>query len=314
MPYHSPYNQKPGAHPIRVSWMGAPSERAAFPVTSDEMIAKAMPVRRRSSRKGENGVVTVVGGSWLYHGAPTLSALAALRTGADLAYVAVPKTVSTAVRAISPALIVLPLPDSKLTTGCVNRLLSWLPKIDSLALGPGMGNQRTMGMEKLVTELAVKGVKIVLDADALTPTLVNKVKGVPSVITPHQGEFKRVFGEEAPSDMTKRTELVQRKARDADTVILLKGRVDIVSDGDKVILNKSGTPAMTVGGTGDILTGIVAGLLARNSPPLEAAYTAAYVNGLAGEGAVSRLGIDLVATDILEELPRSTSKFARIVE
>ena len=291
-----------------------PGRQSRFQETSEQMMQELMPQRKRSSRKGENGVVTIVGGSWVYHGAPVLSALAAQRIGVDLVYVAVPKTISTAVRAISPTFIVLPLPDAKLTVGCANRLLTWFQKVDSLALGPGMGLQKTTGMEKLVEELVTREIKVVLDADALVPNVIAKLNGKASVITPHAGEFKRIFGLDLPDSLIEKADMVRMKAKEAGTTILLKGQTDIISDGEKIIMNHTGSPAMTVGGTGDVLTGLVVGLMAKGMGPVEASAAGSYLNGSAGEEAVAKLGLHITATDIISELPKIMIKYDGLVD
>ncbi len=280
---------------------------------SQEVASSAFKPRRADSRKGENGVIGVVGGSSLYHGAPTLTALAALRSGVDLVYLCVPRAISTAVRAISPNLIVLPLPDSKMTIGNANKLLKWLPKIQALAMGPGMARQRTDGMIRIVGELASNGVKILLDADGLHKEVVARLRERPAVITPHAGEFARVFGVELITETEKRVAAVKEAASQSRVTILLKGRVDVISDGSRVALNRTGTAAMTVGGTGDVLSGVVAGLMAKGAEPFEAAVAGAYVNGLAGERAAERLGLHITATDVIEELPFVMKQFDKIV-
>lgn len=286
--------------------------QGALTVATKRLAAKAFRPRRAESRKGENGIVCVVGGSALYHGAPFLAASGALRSGVDLVYLAVPRVIATAVRALSPNLIVMPLPDVKLTPGCVNRLLKWLPKVDALVLGPGLGKQRPDGMQLLVRELCSSGVKILLDADALVSAVVQEVKGKPSVITPHAGEFKRVFDRDCGSSEKERAEAVREQAALAATTILLKGPTDVISDGARVVLNRTGTPAMTVGGTGDVLSGLVAGLMSKGAEPMDAAIAGAYANGLAGERAAARLGLHITATDVLEELPPVLRQFDRI--
>jgi len=271
---------------------------------SEEDVRKLFKPRRRDSRKGENGVVVVVGGGRLYHGAPFLTASAALRSGMDLVFLAVPKAISEAVRALSPNLIVIPLPDVKLTVGSVNKLLRWLPdRVDSAAIGPGLGRQKTDGICKLARELALSGVKLVLDADALRREVIEAVKGRQVVVTPHSGEFRRLFDVELAARVDERVEKVREMAASSGVTILLKGMVDVVSDGARVNLNYTGTPAMTTGGTGDVLTGIVAGFLAKGLDPFEAASAAAYVNGLAGERVAERLGMHITASDLIEELP-----------
>ncbi len=279
---------------------------------SAELASSAFKPRRVDSRKGENGVVGVVGGSSLYHGAPTLTAMAALRTGVDLVFLCVPRILATAVRAINPNLIVIPLPDSKITIGNANKLLKWLPKVQSLAMGPGMGRQRTDGMIRIVNDLSSNGVKILLDADALHKEVVSRLRQKPAVITPHGGEFARVYGVDLSPDIESRSAAVKEAASQSGVTILLKGHIDVISDGSRVALNSTGSPAMTVGGTGDVLSGVVAGLLAKGAEPFDAAMAGAYVNGLAGERAAQRLGLHITATDVIEELPLIMKQFDKI--
>ncbi|MFQ6134731.1 MAG: NAD(P)H-hydrate dehydratase [Nitrososphaerales archaeon] len=276
---------------------------------SEEMIRSVLKPRSPDSRKGDNGVVAVVGGGRLYHGAPFLSASAALRSGVDLAYLCVPQSIATAVRALSPNVIVIPRPDVKLTVGAVNKLLKWLPEVDAVVVGPGLGRQRTDGACKLVRELASDGVKVVLDADGLRSDIVEAVKGGEAVITPHAGEFRRLFNTDIESSVESRVEKVREMSEKSGVTILLKGRVDVISDGGRAALNHTGSPAMTAGGTGDVLSGVVAGLLAKGLEPFYAASSAAYFNGLAGEKAAERRGMHIVASDLIDELPGVMRKF-----
>jgi len=281
--------------------------------SSSRDIRRALNPRRRDSHKGDNGVVLVVGGSWLYHGAPVLSAMAALRTGADLAFVAVPRQIVASVRAQSPNIIAYPMPDAKLTLGSAQKLLSWLPSVDSAVVGPGMGRQNTSGMIHLVTELSKRDVKLVLDADALVRDVVSAVAARDVVITPHAGEFQRLFNSMIETDsLRKRAQEVARMAAEAKVVILLKGQADIVSDGKRTVFNRTGSPAMTVGGTGDVLSGVVAALMAQGATPFDAAVAGARVNGLSGELAAGELGMHIVATDVIDHLPLILKNFDRL--
>ena len=270
--------------------------------TSEKFISKLLVRRSPNSHKGDNGTVAVVGGSAIYHGAPTLAGLAALRAGVDLVYLGVPRVVSSSIRAITPNLIVLPLPDSKLTVGCVNKLLKWLPKVGTILIGPGAGRQRTDGMKRIVAEAASMNTSIVIDADALMKDVVSRANILPSVITPHAGEFQRLFGVDLNEDLASLLQTVRKYSELAGTTILLKGSVDIISNGKQTIINRTGSPSMTVGGTGDVLAGLVSGFLAKGMSPLNAAAAGAYVNGIAGERATSRLGFHITATDVIEEL------------
>ncbi len=280
--------------------------------TSDDIVYQAYRPRRRDSRKGENGRVLVVGGSYIYHGAPLLSALGAAKVGVDLVYLAVPKVIAPSIRAYSPTFIVIPLPDSKLTIGCVNKLLKWLTEVDAAVIGPGLGRQKTDGMKKLVRELLLKGVRLVIDADALRADVIQEVSSKPSIITPHLGEFRRVFNKSPEGDLHEKAQALNEAAAQTKTIILLKGAVDIIADGSRIAYNRTGTPAMTVGGTGDVLAGVVAALLAQAAEPFYAASAGAYINGLAGELAAKELGFHISATDLAENIPYVLRRFDRL--
>jgi len=277
------------------------------------IVKNFIPPRKSSSRKGDNGKVLVLGGSYLYHGAPILSSLAALRTGADLVYTCVPKINVTATRAYSPNLIVVPLVDAKLTRGAVRKLLGIIPKeLDSATIGMGLGIQDREALKILVKDLLDRAVLLSLDASALVPDILTEIKDKKVTVTPHAGEFKRLFGE-APSDNVKqRTALVEKYAKDNGITILLKGPTDVVSNGSKTFLNPKNLASMTVGGTGDVLSGVVAAMLCKNKTPVEAASAAVYVNGKAGALAQKKNGLHIVATDLLDFIPVAMKPFDRI--
>ena len=276
-------------------------------------VKKFIPERKANSRKGDNGKVVVIGGSYIYHGAPILSSLAALRTGADLVYTCIPKINAQSTRAISPNLIVIPLVDSKLTRGAVNKLLGQIPNdIDSATIGMGLAIQDIHALKVLVKSLLDRDVRISLDASALVSYILPFISGKNVVVTPHSGEFKRLFGIIPPDSLKERIKTVEKFAKENSLIILLKGATDIISDGNKTFLNPKKTPAMTVGGTGDVLSGIVVGLLGRNRNAFESASAAAYINGLAGKMIQKKFGLHMVATDLIEVIPNVFKPFDKI--
>jgi NAD(P)H-hydrate epimerase len=281
---------------------------------NEQLLTSLIPPRRRNSRKGENGVVLVVGGSNIYHGAPYLSSAAALISGVDLVYTAVPRIISGSIRSLDPNLIVYPLSDGKLTRGSANRLLRWLPTLNAAVIGPGMGRQDPSGMIALVKELSSRGVALVLDADALQEPVVAASRNTVCVITPHAGEFRRITAVELPDDLNEKGKAIMNSARKLGVTVLLKGMVDIVSDGNSLLFNRSGSAAMTVGGTGDVLAGLTGGILARNRDPLKAAAGSCYINGKAGEHAAEKLGLHLRATDLLDAIPHVMKSFDSLVD
>lgn len=277
------------------------------------IVKNFIPPRKSSSRKGENGKVLVVGGSYLYHGAPILSSLAALRAGADLVYTCVPKTNVTATRAYSPNLIVIPLVDAKITRGAVRKLVGIIPKeLDSATIGMGLGIQDREALKILVKDLLDRAVMLSLDASALVPEILDEIKDKKVIVTPHAGEFKRLFGELAVDNIKQRTITVQKHAKDNGVTVLLKGPTDIISDGVQTFLNPKNLASMTVGGTGDVLSGMVATMLSKNKNSVQAASAAAFVNGKAGALAQKKNGLHIAATDLLDFIPVAMRPFDRI--
>ena len=282
---------------------------------SESIIKNFIPARRSDSRKGDNGTVLVVGGSYMYHGAPILSSIAALRCGTDLVYTAVPKINVVPTRAISPDLIVIPLADQKLTLGAVNKLIGALPRnLHSATIGMGLAVQEKNSLLRLVKSLLNHDVRLSLDASALIPEILPLLADKNVVVTPHAGEFKRLFGDDAvPVSAEQRIALVEKNAKEYGVTVLLKGPTDIISDGiTTTYLYKKDVPAMTVGGTGDVLSGLVAGFLSKNRNTLESAASAAFINGLAGKSAQDRLGLHITSTDLLEEIPALIKPFDKI--
>ncbi|MCH9659206.1 NAD(P)H-hydrate dehydratase [archaeon] len=281
---------------------------------SASIVQEFIPARNSKSRKGDNGITLVVGGSYIYHGAPILSSLAALKCGTDLVYTCVPKINVAPTRAISPNLIVIPLVDQKLTMGAVNKLIGALPRnLHSATIGMGLSIQERNSLLRFVNALLDRDVRLSLDASALIPEVLPILKNKNVVVTPHAGEFKRLFGEAPPDSQNDRISIVEKNAKEFGITVLLKGATDIISDGTVTYLNEKKTPCMTVGGTGDVLSGLVAGLLSRNRNTLESAAAAAFVNGLAGMESQKKLGLHMTSMDLLDEIPRVMRPFDRIL-
>ena len=281
---------------------------------STSIVKKFIPSRKSNSRKGDNGIVLVLGGSYIYHGAPILSSIAALRCGTDLVYTCVPKINVTSTRAVSPNLIVIPLVDQKLTKGAVNKLLGVLPRnLDSATIGMGLAIQERNSLLHLVKSLLDRDVRLSLDASALIPEVLPLLANKNVVVTPHAGEFKRLFGELPSNSKPQRIKLVETNAKKNGITILLKGTTDIISNGTMTYIYEKKIPAMTVGGTGDVLSGLVAGLLAKNRNSLQAAAAASFINGLAGKSVQKKLGLHMTSMDLLDEIPYSMKPFDNIV-
>jgi NAD(P)H-hydrate epimerase len=133
------------------------------------------------------------------------------------------------------------------------------------------------------------------------------------VVTPHAGEFKRLFGDLPPNSKKERISLVEKNAKQYGVTVLLKGSTDVISDGKKTFLYTKKIPAMTVGGTGDVLSGLTAGMLAKNRSPLESAAAATFINGLAGMTVQKKLGLHMTSMDLLDEISHVMKPFDKIV-
>ena len=270
-----------------------------------EIVTKFIPSRENNSRKGDNGKVLIVGGSYIYHGAPVLSSLAALRSGSDLVYTCVPKINAFSTRSISPDLIVIPMADSKLTRGTVNKLLGQVPvDIDSVAIGMGLAIQDIEAIKLLVKSLLDRNVRVSLDASSLIKEILPIIEGQNVVVTPHSGEFKRIFGEKIETENNSRINTCEKLKKKHSLTILLKGQNDIITNGDSTYTNSTSTPCMTAGGTGDILSGLTAGFLSRNKNVIESASAATFVNGAAGEILQKEFGNHILASDLISVLPK----------
>ena len=294
------HDGKPGLESIAaeviVADIGVPAAAERFVERGDLLRLSRDP----TAHKGEFGRVLVVGGG-PYTGAPALSAQAALRAGADLAYVACPEAIAGEIQGYSENLIVEPLSGDRVEPSDVPELAELAEGMDCVVVGPGLGDAEET-LEATASFLSSFEGTAVVDADALrvVPDLETEAT---LVCTPHQGELREMGGETA-DDPDERAELVSKFAADLGVTLLVKGEHDVVSDGDRTRLNRTGNPGMTVGGTGDVLAGAT-GAMACVLDPLSAAAVGAYANGRAGDFAVEERGYGLVATDLLETLPRA---------
>ncbi|MCD5409419.1 MAG: NAD(P)H-hydrate dehydratase [Methanocellales archaeon] len=276
--------------------IGVPEEAEIFVGPGD---VHSLVSRDSDSHKGDNGRILIIGGG-AYVGAPALTALAALRTGADIATIAAPASVSDIIASFSPDLIVSSLTSDVLTPDDLPIITELVQEHDVVVIGMGLGRDE-------LTRRAIKAIvpickKVVIDADALS-ALDLPLDGS-AIITPHAGEFKRVTGRDIPKDGEKRTALVKKFAKENNIVVLLKGKMDIISDGTSIKMNKTGNVGMTVGGTGDVLAGTVGAFYAKNDA-FESAAAGAFITGLAGDIAFEEYGFGLLATDVMDRIPKA---------
>ena len=205
------------------------------------------------------------------------------------------------------------MPDSKLTRGNANKLVGWLPaELDCIGVGPGLGPQNPDELAYALTRFSAKAKGLVVDADALRPPILSVVAKQKMVVTPHSGEFERLFGEKLTSAIDERAAAIKKAAKEKNVIVLVKGAVDVVSDGESVALNTTHSPAMTVGGTGDVLTGITTGLMAKGLPGFEAACCALFINGSAGEEAAREHGLHITASDVVGKIAGVMKPFDRL--
>lgn len=288
-----------------VESIGIPLEAELFSGPGD--IYTVSRSRPPEAHKGDFGKVLVVGGSEIYSGAPALTAMAAYTVGVDLVYVAAPETVADIITGFSPTLITLRLKEEHLTPESVEELLHLLDRVDSVVLGPGLGlhEETVEGVKRLLDELESRGIPTLIDADGLKAAAeLSRRFRTPTVLTPHGGEFKMLSERELEGGVEERGRVVEEEAKRLGATILLKGHIDIISDGLHTRYNRTGNPGMTVGGTGDVLSGVVAAYMALGAHPFEAAVAGAFINGYAGDLAYGEKGYHLSPLDLLERIPR----------
>ena len=265
--------------------------------------------RSPSSHKGNNGRLLIIGGSKDYSGAPAIAGMAAIGAGADLVYVAAPKNAADAIKATSPDLIVKSLEDDNLALKHLDEILDLVENVDAVLIGPGAGiNDET---SKLFNVLVTKIKKpIVLDADALKQVELNLIKNRDDIVlTPHIFEFKSIFKisenlklDIDSYDFNKVDENItefQQIVRQIKGTVIVKGQYDLILSTSKFRINKSGNPGMTVGGTGDALSGITASLLSQGLNSFDSACLGVFINGLAGDEAFNQKGNGFSATDLV---------------
>ena len=271
-----------------------------------ETVLALLPDREETAHKGNFGKILLLCGSRGYTGAAYLAAMGALRSGAGLVFLGVPESIYAIEAVKLNEAIVFPLPDGggKLSHDAIPEILDRLPKMDAVLIGCGLGqSESTLAVTKAVLENAA--CPVVLDADGINVMAKHKdvLRGrrFPTVLTPHDGEFARlggVIGEE-------RMAAAAAMAKDLGCIMLLKGHRTCITDGQSHYINCTGNPGMAVGGSGDVLAGIIVSLLGQGLAPLEAAAAGAWLHGAAGDLCARELGqYGMLPTDMLNRLPR----------
>ncbi len=270
-----------------------------------EKLLALLPDRDPNAHKGDHGKILLLCGSRGYTGAAALAAMGALRSGAGLVYLAVPESIYAieAIKLTEPIVLALPDEDGKLSTAAVAEVCKLLPQMDAVLVGPGWGqSEGTLAVLEVVLS-AFPG-PVVVDADGIN--LVSKHKDLvrgrtaPTILTPHDGEFRRLapLGED-------RLGSAMALAKDLGCIVLLKGHRTIITDGEVCYRNTTGNPGMAVGGSGDVLAGIIVSLLGQGIEPVTATAAAVWLHGAAGDRCAQAMGqYGMLPSDMLEVLPR----------
>ena len=271
-----------------------------------------LPSRAVDSHKGSYGRVVLIGGSIGMSGAISLAGLGALRGGAGLVYLACPRSVWSAVAAIEPSYLTVPLPEDangRLAVASIPEIVTACQNADAVAIGPGLGQSEDL---REVVSQVVRGTDVpcVVDADALN-LLVGRLGIFASarsmrVLTPHPGEFARLTGLTIHQVQQNRESLAVEFAQQHRVVLVLKGAGTVVTDGSRLFINRTGNPGMATGGTGDVLTGLMTALIAQGADPFDAACLGCHLHGLAGDIAAEELSPPgMIASDLPKYLPQA---------
>lgn len=265
------------------------------------------------SHKGTFGKVLIVAGSMGMSGAAAIAGKSALRSGAGLVNLAIPKSILPIVATIEPCYMTIPLAEDrsgKICSKAVKDILNNSQKSDCVAFGPGIGT--SSALQSIATALITQPkLRLVIDADGLNNLAKDNSwpnrKPASVILTPHPGEFKRLWKslirEQMPDDRTEQAVMLSERT---GCIIVLKGAGTVVTDGSKVYVNTTGNPGMATAGAGDVLTGVITALAAQGLDDFDAAAMGVYVHGLAGDIAAEKLGqTSLIATDIVNSLPEA---------
>jgi len=277
-----------------------------------------LPNRARDSHKGTFGKVLIVAGSVGMSGAAVLAGLGALRGGAGLVQIACPTAIQPIVATGNPCYLTVGLTHESsghLASSSLERLSSILPDVQAVAFGPGMGRAADVVqiLERLITEFEGS---IIIDADGLHALKQLQQEGklserkVPLICTPHPGEFAQMTGLATQQIQADRKQQAVRYVTEHKVILVLKGQGTLVTDGQRMYVNTTGNSGMAKGGSGDVLTGLIASLAAQGLPPLEAAQAGVYLHGLAGDLAAATLTENaMLPTDLVEALPLAFRKY-----
>lgn len=275
-------------------------------ILSQADVLRILPERDLYAHKGDFGSVLLLCGSRGYTGAPVLAAMGALRSGAGLVSLGVPESIYVIEAVKLTEAMVFPLPEEAgmLSEKGIPEILKRLEKADAVLIGCGLGqSEGTFTVVKAVLQNA--RCPVVLDADGINVMAEHKdilyERQYPTILTPHPGEFRRLFPGAYPDRMT----AAQSSARELGCVMVLKGHETLITDGRDCYINPTGNPGMAVGGSGDLLAGIIVSLIGQGISPMEASAAAAWIHGAAGDICAREIGqYGMLPSDMVEVLPR----------
>lgn len=277
---------------------------------SKEQIKKILPKRALSAHKGDCGEVMIIATSYGMTGAGILCSRGALRVGAGLTKLAVPKSLQLGVDLATPEVITYGLDETDdhfVAPEAINQIERFINNSKVLVCGPGLGKSR------ISRELVMINLPVVLDADGLNsisedPSILKNFKQL--IITPHPGEFSRLTKLAVDDIQNDRAGLAVKYAKEWNCILVLKGYNTVIAGPDgKAFINPTGNPGMASGGTGDVLAGMIAGLIAQGAGPFEAALAGVYLHGLASDLAAKIIGTQgLIASDIVDKIPEAILK------
>ncbi len=276
-----------------------------------------LPARAPDTHKGDVGHVFVIAGSVGLTGAAALCGLGALRAGAGLVTLGLPSSLNDLMEAKLTEVMTTPLPETKrrtLSARALPDLLSMIERVDAVAVGPGLSQEAET--KQLVRQLLPRIAKpCVVDADGLNaladePQILKRLT-LPVILTPHPGEMGRLIRQSVADVQSDRERTAKAFAALYRTVVVLKGHRTIVANVDgQVYVNETGNPGMASGGVGDVLTGLIAGLLGQKLSLFDAARLGVYLHGLAGDLAAAERGpVGLIASDLLDRIPLAIRRY-----
>ena len=293
--------------PIGIPEQAMENREIVGTLLTEEKILPLFPRRRRDAHKGDFGKLLLLCGSVGFTGAAAMAARAALRSGAGLVSLGVPRTIYPILAAKLDEAMVFPLPEDEnghLSAEAATEICSRLSKCDACLFGPGLG--RGVGVLPVLEAILQQKKPVVLDADGINALEghIDVLRGAacPVVLTPHDGEFARLGGDLQQFD---RFQAATELARTTGSVVVLKGYRTVITDGAVLSVNTTGNPGMATGGSGDVLAGILVSFLGQGLAPLDAAQAAVYLHGAAGDHCAATIGeYGMLPSDLIDAIPR----------